>query len=94
MKKMLLLLTFIIGAATTGCATGPTPIPEPQSAAAQLYIAKCGACHALPHPKRNNYQEWQHLLTLMQQRMRERGMPVLTEEEQEILSGYLQRHAR
>ncbi len=93
MKKVLLLIPAIAMAAA-GCVTAPTPIPEPDSAAAQLYTSKCGACHALPHPKRNSYPEWQHLLTLMQRRMAERGMPALTREEEKTLLEYLQRHAR
>ncbi|VAX09939.1 hypothetical protein MNBD_GAMMA26-1477 [hydrothermal vent metagenome] len=93
MKKALVLAS-VMAAVTTGCTTGLTPIPDPSSTAAQLYIGKCSACHALPHPKRNNYREWQHLLVLMQQRMAERGMPALTVEEKETLLGYLKRHAR
>jgi len=92
--KKALALTSIMAAAVTGCATGPTPIPDAGSPAARLYVSKCGLCHPLPHPKRNSYREWQHLLALMQQRMAERGMPVLTGEEKETLLGYLQRHAR
>ncbi len=93
MKKALLLIP-IMAVAIAGCITGPTPIPDPDSAAAQLYVAKCSACHSLPHPKRNSYREWQHLLVLMQQRMAERGMPAWTREERDTLLGYLQRHAR
>ncbi len=94
MKNALILLASLIGAAATGCATGPTSIPDASSAGARLYVSKCGACHSLPHPKRNSYREWQHLLELMQQRMAEQKMPALTGEEKEVLLGYLQRHAR
>jgi len=93
-KNALILLASLIGAAATGCATGPTPIPDASSAGAQLYISKCGVCHSIPHPKRNSYPEWQHLLELMQQRMAEQKMPALTGGEKKVILGYLQHHAR
>lgn len=93
MKKALILLS-VLGTTAAGCATGPMSIPDAHSPAAQLYAGKCSACHSLPHPKRNSYREWRHLLALMQLRMAERGMPVLTGEEKETLLGYLQSHAR
>ncbi len=90
----MLILVSVLGAVIIGCTTGPMSIPESRSAAAQLYVGKCSICHALPHPKRNSYPEWQHLLNVMQQRMAERGIPVLTGEEKKKLLDYLQQHAR
>jgi hypothetical protein len=93
MKKFLLAFLFL-GPVLNGCAGGPTPVPDPDSAAARLYVDKCGACHAVPHPKRNTAEDWHHLLPLMEQRMAERGKEPLTDEEREILSKYLDAHAR
>ena len=93
MNKLLLALV-ILGPALTGCAGGPTPIPEPDSAAARLYADRCGACHAVPHPRRNTVDDWHHLLPLMEQRIAERGLTPLTDEERETLSQYLDAHAR
>jgi mono/diheme cytochrome c family protein len=77
-----------------GCAGGPTPVPDAQSAAARLYTQKCGACHSVPHPGRNTAAEWQHLFGLMEQRMAERNMPPFTNEEKTTLLKYLQTNAR
>jgi hypothetical protein len=93
MKKFLLTF-FFLGPVLSGCAGGPTPIPDPDSAAAQLYIDKCSACHAVPHPKRNTVDDWHHLIPLMEQRMAERGKEPLTDEERETLMKYLDTHAR
>ena len=78
----------------SGCAGGPTPIPEADSAPARLYADKCGLCHALPHPKRHSAGEWPALITLMEQRMSERGLDPLTPEQRQQLLGYLQRNGR
>ena len=83
---------MIMGVA--GCASGLTPIPEPESAAALLYEEKCSVCHALPHPKRNTAAEWQHLFPLMERRMSERNMAAFSETERETLMKYLRSHAR
>jgi len=76
------------------CAGGPTSIPEPDSAAARLYTEKCSACHALPHPKRHTFAQWQSIFTLMEQRIAERKQPAITTDEKESLLGYLKEHAR
>lgn len=76
-----------------GCA-GTTPIPEPESEGAVAYSSRCGACHALPHPKRVAYPQWEHLISLMQVQMEHRKMAVLSPDEREIILGYLRTHAR
>jgi cytochrome c5 len=92
MMKLWLSIPLLILLA--GCAGGPTPIPDPDSAAAQLYTDKCSACHALPHPKRHTLAEWQSTFTLMEQRIAERGLPAISADEKQILLGYLKEHAR
>ncbi len=92
--KYKIFLILIISTWFTGCASGPTPIPDAESKAAQLYANKCGGCHAVPHPKRNTKTEWHHLLSLMEQRIKERGMTALSDNERETLLAYLQRNAR
>jgi len=77
-----------------GCVSGPTPIPNAESPAAKLFVEKCGTCHAVPHPKRNSAEEWQHLIPLMEQRINERGMDALTNKQRETIQAYLQTHAR
>lgn len=93
MKKRLCLLS-VVGLSLVGCAGVPTSIPDANTPAGALFTEKCGACHAVPHPKRNTATEWQHLLTLMERRMAERSMVALSTTDREILLGYLHRHAR
>jgi hypothetical protein len=92
--KRTLCIAFIAGLSVVGCAGGPNPIPDAGSAAAALYTKKCGACHAVPHPKRNTATEWKHLFALMEQRMAERKMSPFSAEERETLLNYLQSNAR
>ncbi|RMD78020.1 MAG: cytochrome C [Gammaproteobacteria bacterium] len=75
------------------CATA-TPLPEAGSPAARLYAQRCGACHAVPHPKRLDFARWQATLKLMEERMAQRGLPPLSPEERRTLLAYLRRNAR
>ncbi len=93
MNKLFILAAGVL-ISITGCAGGPTPVPDAQSAEAALYIQKCGTCHSVPHPKRNTAAGWQHLFALMEQRMVERNLPPYTDEERVTLLNYLQSNAR
>ncbi len=93
MKRTLLLGSITVGL-IAGCAGSPTPIPDANSSAAVLYAEKCGACHAVPHPKRHTTAQWQHMLARMEERMAEIGMTALSTEERETLLSYLQNNAR
>ena len=64
------------------------------SAAAQTFVIRCSACHAIPHPGRHTYQGWLHLVLIMEQRMAERGMAPLTAEDRAVILAYLQENAR
>jgi hypothetical protein len=48
----------------------------------------------VPHPGRHSYQGWQYLVTVMEQRMAERGMLPLTTEDRTVILAYLQENAR
>ncbi len=76
-----------------GCAQ-TTPIPEPESKEAQVYAARCGSCHSLPHPKRSGYEHWEHLVSVMESQLEHRGMPPLTEEDRTAILAYLKTHSR
>jgi hypothetical protein len=91
MKKMLLIagVVFIFG-----CAVGrPTPIPGAGSPAATLYVEKCGPCHSVPHPRRHTFEEWQHIVPLMDKRMKSKGITFSTDEKK-VIMGYLKKHSR
>ena len=78
--------------AITACST--SQLPAPRSEGAALYRARCGGCHALAHPRRHTAEGWAQMMDLMEQRMRERGMPALSDDERRIIMGYLTDHAR
>ena len=68
-------------------------MPEEGSAELELVKKKCTLCHGLPHPKRHTADEWNHLLVLMMERMKERKISYTSDEMQKIKS-YLHRNAR
>ena len=68
-------------------------MPEEGSSELELVKQKCTICHGLPHPKRHTASEWDYLLTLMTERMKEKKIPFTIDEIQQIKS-YLHRNAR
>ncbi len=89
----ILLVALVILAA--GCAAGSgAALPDADSGAGRHYAARCGTCHAAPHPRRLAYSAWQALLPLMERRMQERGLDPLTETERSQILAYLRAHAR
>ena len=68
-------------------------MPEEGSTELGLLKKKCTICHGLPHPKRHTASEWDNLLIMMTERMREKQVPHTPEEIRQIKS-YLQRNAR
>jgi hypothetical protein len=91
MNKLLLIMGTVFVA---GCAAGrPTPIPDTGSPAARLYVEKCGPCHSVPHPKRHTFEEWEHIVTVMKERMESKGMSFTPEESKTVLL-YLKEHSR
>ena len=68
-------------------------MPEEGSNELELVKEKCTLCHGLPHPKRHTANEWDHLLVLMMERMKERRISYTSQEMQQIKS-YLHRNAR
>jgi cytochrome c5 len=89
-RRLILIMAMTIG----GCASSPTPLPDAQSDAARLYSEKCGVCHSVPHPRRNNMAQWRHLLDIMKLRMQEKGMQTLSANDEQVILDYLERHAR
>lgn len=81
----------LLATVATGCAAPGTGDQTPE---AQAYAAHCSACHALPHPKRHSYPEWQTLVAVMEQRMRERGMQPLDEQQRSEILAYLRHNSR
>jgi hypothetical protein len=91
MKKFLIILSMFF---VVGCAVGrPTPIPDTGSPAAKLYVEKCAPCHSVPHPKRHTFEEWEHIIKVMKERMESKGM-TFTPEDEKVIMGYLKAHSR
>ena len=68
-------------------------MPEEGSSELELVKQKCTICHGLPHPKRHTASEWDYLLTLMTERMKEKKIPFTIDEIHQIKS-YFHRNAR
>ncbi len=72
----------------------PRNYPDTDSVQAQLYLIKCGQCHAAPLPSAHTANIWPSVLDRMQMRMKTKNVPPLTREEMSIILGYLQQHAQ
>ena len=88
------LLVATAGCTLTAGKPAVTPIPDPGSAGARAFSARCGSCHALPHPERLSYPGWLRLLPLMERRIAERGLPPLSAADRSEILAYLKAHAR
>jgi len=90
-KKALILMVTVFLAS---CASQQTPIPEAENREARLYAAKCATCHSLPHPKRNSYAQWEHLIGVMEEHMKHKEMAPLGPDERSGILEYLKKHSR
>jgi hypothetical protein len=62
--------------------------------AESLFNGRCQMCHQLPEPGMLKPKQWKLILTIMQQRMQQAGVPPLTTEETRRLLEYLSARAR
>ena len=67
---------------------------EREAWAKSLFEGRCQMCHQLPEPGMLKPAQWKLLLNVMQQRMQQAGVPLLTEDETERLLEYLSARAR
>ena len=70
------------------------PAAEDQSEAEDLFVTRCSLCHQLPEPAMLKPQQWKLIISTMQQRMQQAGMPQLSEQETEAILEYLSERAR
>jgi cytochrome c5 len=66
---------------------------EREAYAKSLFEGRCQMCHQLPEPSMLRTEQWKLILTTMQQRMQQAGVPPLTEDETERLLDYLAQRA-
>ena len=90
-----LVLLFSLG--TVACSSAPPTsgaVGPEQTLRTQVFMSRCSICHAPPHPKRHSYAEWQLLLPVMEQRMEERGMGQLSDQDRVAILSYLKSNGR
>ena len=89
---------LIMGLAASACGGDkteqPRNYPDKDSVQAQLYLDKCGQCHAAPLPSAHTDRMWPSVLDRMQMRMTAKQVMPLTRKEMSIILGYLQQHAK
>lgn len=84
------LVTIALAIVLTGCSQ---PLPEADSAAAKLYVARCGTCHVAHAPHALGPAMWQFQVDRMDQKFRAARLPVPAGAEREQILDYLTRHA-
>ena len=84
------VLAIAVLLSLTGC--GPQ-LPEPESAGAKLYAARCNTCHRTFAPGSLKFEMWKVQVERMQGEMVRRGLPPLTADERVVLLDYLKRHS-
>lgn len=68
-------------------------LPEPDSPAAQLYVQRCGTCHAAYNPRALTPAMWGAQMKAMDSKIRSSGLPPLTAEQYKTIFDYLTRNA-
>jgi mono/diheme cytochrome c family protein len=76
--------------AVAGC---NQPLPEQNTAAAQLYASRCGQCHRAYSPASLSAAMWQVQVQLMEAKMLQYRVPPLTNHERDTILSYLTRNA-
>lgn len=69
------------------------PLPEPESAGAQLYVDRCTSCHRAYQPGAMTYEMWRMVVGRMQGVISRNGLPPLSEDEVAVLLDYLRRNS-
>jgi len=84
------LLGFPLLAVLAACSP---PLPDPQSAGAQIYQVRCATCHQLYVPSSMTGAMWEMQVARMQEEMLRRAVNPLTEQERYLVLSYLKAHA-
>ena len=79
-----LLILPMLALFFNGCVT-LQKLPEEKSADAQVYIKRCSACHAIPHPSRLKFHHWKDKIAVM----KDKQMPVITAKEKKKVLSYI-----
>ncbi len=87
MKKPLLTMVLFAALAAAGFA-------ETADDAAALFEARCALCHQIPDPAMLKQHQWDSILTVMQKRIEQKGMPQLPDDEMKVIREFLHNNAR
>ena len=83
----------LLAQAVLGLAACDAKLPEPESAGARLYAARCDGCHRIYAPTLLKYEMWKIQVERMQGEIVRKGLPPLTPEERTVVLDYLKRHS-
>lgn len=67
--------------------------PETGTPVHQTFVNQCSQCHSLPHPGRHTPEQWDHVLGMMVDIMKDRNVPY-ENEDMRTVRDYLHRNAR
>jgi mono/diheme cytochrome c family protein len=92
---LILLLGLFLAAIPLFIVQAETESPALDSTDAQsLFEGRCQMCHQLPDTGMLKPQQWKLILTTMQQRMQQAGVPPLTETETGLILEYITQQSR
>jgi cytochrome c5 len=90
----IITLLATLAACNTEIATADySKYPQAGSAIANLYVQKCGECHAAPAPDIHDKKIWPGVLNRMRQRMTAKKVVPLSQQEQQMIQDYLVKNA-
>jgi mono/diheme cytochrome c family protein len=85
-----LALAFL---SVVAAACKPTGLPDAASPGAQLYVSRCGNCHAPYNPHEMTASMWDTQVTMMEGKIQQAGLPALTSDERQTILEYLKSNA-
>jgi len=96
-RRIGLGVTIVIAIIVASAVTSVAAAAEAQDDIEQgkiLFESRCPVCHQLPEPSMLKLSQWRRLLTTMQKRIQQSGMPPLSEPEFQQVLDYLATQAR
>ena len=82
-------LSFAI--ASAGCTR--KALPEADSPGGQVYVQQCGQCHAPYNPRSMTAAMWRVQVPMMEDKMKQSGLPALSDADRTAILDYLGRNA-
>jgi Dihaem cytochrome c len=91
LRMSLLAISTMLAIVFAGCTR--KPLPNAYSPQAMLYVERCGQCHAPYYPGSMTADMWQVQVLAMEDKMRQAGLPPLSDEDRAAILDYLSRNA-